>query len=180
MARRVVVSSALPFTPLQKMPHKASRSVNLVDDDDDALSQYSKAPDSDDRELEVYAKAVAEFKVTWQKQKRDKERRFLKAAQAELDQHVNRKQREVQGIMKEMEETYQEFLLNYAVIEDKKREVILKIAETQKALVALSVRKHQEMVELASDLEESQLEGIKQIEQTCHDFAGMTDAFMKV
>lgn len=34
------------------MPHKASRSVNLVDDDDDALSQYSKAPESDDRELE--------------------------------------------------------------------------------------------------------------------------------
>ena len=26
--------------------------------------------------------------VTWQKQKKDKERKFLKAAQAELDQHV--------------------------------------------------------------------------------------------
>ena len=26
--------------------------MNLVDDDDDVLSQYSKAPDSDDRDLE--------------------------------------------------------------------------------------------------------------------------------
>jgi hypothetical protein len=41
------------------------------------------------------------------------------------------------------EETYQEFLLKYATIEDKKREVIVKIAETQKTLVVcifLSIR----------------------------------------
>ena len=43
----------LPFlTEPQEMPHRASRSMNLVDDDDDVLSQYSKAPDSDDRDLE--------------------------------------------------------------------------------------------------------------------------------
>ncbi|KAH0834022.1 hypothetical protein J3R83DRAFT_11258 [Lanmaoa asiatica] len=159
------------------MPHKASRSVNLMDDDDDALSQYSKAPDSDDRELEVYAKAVAEFKVTWQKQKREKDRKFLKAAQGELDEHVVRKKGEIKGIMNEMEETYQEFLLKYASIEDKKREIIVKITEAQKTLVALSVRKHQETVELTQNLEESQLEGLKQIKETCQ---GMMDAFMKI
>ncbi|KAF8553624.1 hypothetical protein OG21DRAFT_1485279 [Imleria badia] len=162
------------------MPHKASRSINLVDDDDDALSQYSKALDSDDRELEVYAKAVAEFKVTWQKQKKEKERKFMKAANAELDEHVDRKQREVKGIMNDMEETYQEFLLKYATNEDKMREVVVKIVEAQKTLVALSVRKHQETMEAASNLEESQLEGIRQIKQTCQDFEGMTESFMKV
>ena len=37
------------------------------------------------------------------------------------------------------EKTYQEFLLTYAAIEDKKREVIVKIIEAQKALVVCIV-----------------------------------------
>ncbi|KAF8130377.1 hypothetical protein EV363DRAFT_249034 [Boletus edulis] len=170
------------------MPRKASRSINLAeDDDDDDLSQCSKAPDNDDRDIEMYAKAVAEFKVTWQKQKKDKERKFMKTAQAELDEHVERKQAQVREIMKHMEETYQEFLSTYAAIEDKTREVMVKIIDAQKTLVvglfrstveyklplchrafqALSVRKHQETVELTSNLEESQLDSIQQIKQTC-------------
>ncbi|KAG6370717.1 hypothetical protein JVT61DRAFT_4638 [Boletus reticuloceps] len=163
------------------MPLKAPRSINLADDDDDDdLSQYSKAPDSDDRDIEMYAKAVAEFKVTWQKQKKDKERKFMKTAQAELDAHVERKQAQVREIMKHMEETYQEFLSTYAAIEDKTREVMVKIIDAQKTLVALSVRKHQETVELTSNLEESQLDSIQQIKQTCWDVTDMMEAFMKV
>ncbi|KAF8438657.1 hypothetical protein L210DRAFT_1056899 [Boletus edulis BED1] len=163
------------------MTRKASRSINLAeDDDDDDLSQCSKAPDNDDRDIEMYAKAVAEFKVTWQKQKKDKERKFMKTAQAELDEHVERKQAQVREIMKHMEETYQEFLSTYAAIEDKTREVMVKIIDAQKTLVALSVRKHQETVELTSNLEESQLDSIQQIKQTCWDVTDMMEAFMKV
>lgn len=33
------------------------------------------------------------------------------------------------------ERTYQDFLLNYAALEDKKRQVLVKIAEAQKTLV---------------------------------------------
>ena len=110
------------------MPQKASRSINFVDDDD-AMSQHSKAPDSDDRELEyvffeplhatntppadsqsvrqgrcrvqgyvrqiytpgflfVRIHAATPHTVTWQKQKKEKEKKFLKAAQAQLDEHV--------------------------------------------------------------------------------------------
>lgn len=109
------------FYHVQKMPHKSSRSINLVgDDDDDALSQYSKAPDSDDRELEYmprpsrctrltslqdickgrcrvqgYVREIhtansraTPHTVTWQKQKKEKEKKFLKTAHAELDEHV--------------------------------------------------------------------------------------------
>lgn len=89
----------------------------------------------------MYAKAVAEFKgtfdsstpslsryvsptphtVTWQKQRKEKERKFMKAAQAELNEHVRalvicrrdvfivsfigqveRKEDEVKAIMRDM------------------------------------------------------------------------------
>jgi len=88
------------------------------------LSLESRAPSSDDHELEYpissivfypihpelnlsrfYARAAAEFKgeepsfplsrssasslpVTWQKHRREREKKFLQAAQTELDKHV--------------------------------------------------------------------------------------------
>ncbi|KAG9307881.1 hypothetical protein JVU11DRAFT_13084 [Chiua virens] len=163
------------------MPQKATRTISQSDDDEDeVLSQYSKAPDSDDRELELYAKAVAEFKVSWQKQKQEKERRFLKSAQAELDDLMNRKRGELDEIMGQMDDIYQDFLSRYTAIEDRKREVLVQIAEKQKILLAISVKKHQEAVEHVQNLEEGQREGIRLVAQSCQDMQGMIDAFMKV
>lgn len=97
------------------------------------------------------------------------------------------------------ENAYQEFLAKYAAIEDKTRDVLVKIIAAQKTLVvcvfsslydphnpafcdlrlqALSVRKHQETVEHTLDLEEGQHEGIEQIKQTCRGMqpsCGKTD-----
>ncbi|KAG9311022.1 hypothetical protein JVU11DRAFT_8918 [Chiua virens] len=158
------------------MPQKATRTISQLDDDEDeVLSQYSKAPDSDDRELELYAKAVAEFKVSWQKQKQEKERRFLKSAQAELDDLVR-----ALLLCPMQDDIYQDFLSRYTAIEDRKREVLVQIAEKQKILLAISVKKHQEAVEHVQNLEEGQREGIRLVAQSCQDMQGMIDAFMKV
>lgn len=74
------------------MPSKRNgktRAVSPIEDDDDLLlSQYSRALSSEDHELELYAKAAAEFKVSWQKQRQEKEAIFLQAARAELDELV--------------------------------------------------------------------------------------------
>ncbi|KAF9238384.1 hypothetical protein BU15DRAFT_75317 [Melanogaster broomeanus] len=182
-----------------------SRPVTPYEDDgDDMLSQHSKAPDSDDRELEyvqpldlplrtdlttcttytsddirrVYAKAVAEFKVSWQKQKREKETKLLQATRAELDGQFSGKQKEMEGIAKEMADVHQDFLRKYAIIEDKQREVVTKIIEAQKTLVSLSVKRHQEVIELGQEVEDGQLEGMNQVKQACNDFLGMRDALM--
>ncbi|KAF9219336.1 hypothetical protein BS17DRAFT_427233 [Gyrodon lividus] len=114
------------------------------------------------------------------KQKREKENKLLQATRAELDEQLVGKQKEIDGVIKEMDEIYQTFLTEYAVIEDKQREITTKIIETQKTLVSLSVKRHQQVIGLNQEVEDGQLEGMSQVKQACKDFAGMRDSLLVV
>ncbi|KIK93759.1 hypothetical protein PAXRUDRAFT_494344 [Paxillus rubicundulus Ve08.2h10] len=152
------------------------RSRPVTPFDDDRVSQNSKTPESDDRDLEVYARAITDFKVSWQKQKREKENKMLQDTQAELDEHLINKEKEIEGTVKAMDEAYQDFLTQYATIEDKQREVITKIIETQNTLLSLSVKRHQKVIKLNQEAEDGQLEGMSQVKQACKDFVEIRDA----
>ncbi|KIJ18199.1 hypothetical protein PAXINDRAFT_97678 [Paxillus involutus ATCC 200175] len=86
------------------------------------------------------------------------------------------KEKEIEGIVKAMDETYQDFLMQYATNEDKQREVITKMIETQKTLLSLSVKRHQQVIELNQEVEDGQLEGMSQVKQACKDFEKIRDA----
>ncbi|KAG9310655.1 hypothetical protein JVU11DRAFT_9235 [Chiua virens] len=141
-------------------------------DDDDLVPEV-------DLELELYAKAILAFKVAWQKQKEETENRFLKSAQAELEDLVNRRTAAIEGSMDQMEDLYQDFLSRYAASEDRKRKLLVQIIEKQRTLLELSVKKHQEAVENVQILRDGQREGIGLVKQAFQDMQGMVDAFMQ-
>ncbi|KAL4077657.1 hypothetical protein J3A83DRAFT_1640406 [Scleroderma citrinum] len=139
-----------------------ARAMSPVKHTDIQLSESN-----DDHELECYARAVAEFKVTWQRHKREKEDKFLQAAQAELDKRINDKQAELEGITAKIEQAYQEYMLKTATVEDKMRAVMVAIIEKQKALLSMSVQGHQKVIEMGQDLEGSQVEALRQVKAAC-------------
>ncbi|KIM58181.1 hypothetical protein SCLCIDRAFT_1098458 [Scleroderma citrinum Foug A] len=143
------------------------------------LSLESRAASSEDHELEFYARAAAEFKVTWQKHRREREKKFLRAAQAELDKHINDKRAELEGIVAKIEQAYQEYLLKTTATEDKMRAVMVAIIEKQKILLALSVQGHQKVIEIGQDLEESQVEALRQAKAACKDYAGLEERLLE-
>ncbi|KAI6097386.1 hypothetical protein EDD16DRAFT_603663 [Pisolithus croceorrhizus] len=132
-------------------------SVKNGDDHGVQSSKPSQLQDTEDQELEyvsrltggrssattrrLYAKAAAEFKVSWQKHKQERENKVAQAVRAELNEYISGKCAAMKEVAAKIEHTYQNYLAQTAVVEDKTRAVMVAIVEKQqKLLVSIDVR----------------------------------------
>ncbi|KAG2743005.1 hypothetical protein P692DRAFT_20839051 [Suillus brevipes Sb2] len=132
-------------------------------DIDFKLSQGS----SDDHSNETFAAVAVEFKATWEKKLRGRDDKIIQTAQKELNLALQKKESEIANIINNMEITHQNFLEQYAILEDKKRKITAAIAEAQEELIPLALKHHQAIISLGHEVENGQLEGMALIKGAC-------------
>ncbi|KAG1774695.1 hypothetical protein EV702DRAFT_479800 [Suillus placidus] len=122
---------------------------------------------SDDHSNETFAVIAAEFKATWEKKLRGRDNKIIQTAQKELDLALQNKETEIANIINDMETLHQDFLEQYAILEDKKRKITAALAEAQEELIPLAVQRHQAIISLGHEVENGQLEGMALIKGAC-------------
>ncbi|KAI6161584.1 hypothetical protein EDD17DRAFT_680824 [Pisolithus thermaeus] len=142
-------------------------SVKNGDDHGVQSSKPSQLQDTEDQELELYAKAAAEFKVSWQKHKQERENKVAQAVRAELNEYISGKCAAMKEVAAKIEHTYQNYLAQTAVVEDKTRAVMVAIVEKQQKLLSLAVQKHQKVIEVGQDVEAAQTEALRHVKTAC-------------
>ncbi|KAI6120298.1 hypothetical protein EDD16DRAFT_891292 [Pisolithus croceorrhizus] len=151
-------------------------SVKNGDDHGVQSSKPSKLQDTEDQELELYAKAAAEFKVSWQKHKQERENKVAQAVRAELNEYISGKCAAMKEVAAKIEHTYQNYLAQTAVVEDKMRAVMVAIVEKQQKLLSLAVQKHQKVIQVGQDVEAAQTEALRRVKTACKDYIALQDA----
>lgn len=131
--------------------------------------------DTEDQELELYAKAAAEFKVSWQKHKQERENKVLQAVRTELNGYLSGKRAAMEEVTVKIEQAYQNYLAQTTVMEDKIRAVMVAIVEKQQKLLSLAVQKHQKVIEVGQDVEAAQTEALRHIKTACKDYIALED-----
>ncbi|KAG1849902.1 hypothetical protein DFJ58DRAFT_729367 [Suillus subalutaceus] len=122
---------------------------------------------SDDHNNETFAVVAAELKSTWEKKLRERDDNIIQTTQKELHLAFQKKETEIANIINDMETLHQDFLENFAIIEEKKRKITAAIAEAQEELIPLAVKRHQATISLGHEVENGQLEGMALIKGAC-------------
>ncbi|KAG2052158.1 hypothetical protein BDR06DRAFT_1009849 [Suillus hirtellus] len=122
---------------------------------------------SDDHNEETFAAIAAEFKATWEKKLRGRDNKMIQTTQKELNLALQNKETEIANVINDMETLHQDFLKQYAILEDKKRKITAAIAEAQEELIPLAIKRHQAIISLGHEVENGQLEGMALIKGAC-------------
>ncbi|KAG1894426.1 uncharacterized protein F5891DRAFT_727713 [Suillus fuscotomentosus] len=122
---------------------------------------------SDDHNEETFAVIAAEFKATWEKKLRGRDNKIIQTTQKELNLALQNKETEIANVINDMETLHQDFLKQYAILEDKKRKITAAIAEAQEELIPLAIKRHQAIISLGHEVENGQLEGMALIKGAC-------------
>ncbi|KAG2107697.1 uncharacterized protein F5147DRAFT_761213 [Suillus discolor] len=122
---------------------------------------------SDDHNEETFALIAAEFKATWEKKLRGRDNKIIQTTQKELHLALQNKETEIANVMNDMDALHQDFLKQYAILEDKKRKITAAIAEAQEELIPLAIKRHQAIISLGHEVENGQLEGMALIKGAC-------------
>ncbi|KAG1852640.1 hypothetical protein C8R48DRAFT_777454 [Suillus tomentosus] len=138
---------------------------------------------SDDHNEETFAVIAAEFKATWEKKLRGRDNKIIQTTQKELNlavrildtrhhssspfKQLQNKETEIANVINDMETLHQDFLKQYAILEDKKRKITAAIAEAQEELIPLAIKRHQAIISLGHEVENGQLEGMALIRGAC-------------
>lgn len=122
---------------------------------------------SDDHNEETFAVIAAEFKATWEKKLRGRDNKIIQTTQKELNLALQNKETEIANVLNDMETLHQDFLKQYAILEDKKRKITAAIAEAQEELIPLAIKRHQAIISLGHEVENEQLEGMALIKGAC-------------
>lgn len=122
---------------------------------------------SDDHNEETFAVIAAEFKATWEKKLRGRDNKIIQTTQKELNLALQNKETEIANVINDMETLHQDFLKQYAILEDKKRKITAAIAEAQEELIPLAIKRHQVIISLGHEVENGQLEGMALIKGAC-------------
>lgn len=141
-------------------------SQSLSGDEGDIDLKHSQGS-SDDHSNETFAVIAAEFKATWEKKLRGRDDKIVQTTQQELDLALQKKETEIANIINDMETLHQDFLEQYAILEDKKRKITAALAEAQEELIPLAVQRHQAIISLGHEVENGQLEGMALIKGAC-------------
>ncbi|KAG2344321.1 hypothetical protein BDR05DRAFT_947681 [Suillus weaverae] len=157
-------------------------SQSLSGDEGDIDLKHSQGS-SDDHSNETFAVIAAEFKATWEKKLRGRDDKIVQTTQQELDlavriidiydlssspfNQLQKKETEIANIINDMETLHQDFLEQYAILEDKKRKITAALAEAQEELIPLAVQRHQAIISLGHEVENGQLEGMALIKGAC-------------
>ncbi|KAI5993735.1 hypothetical protein F5J12DRAFT_785980 [Pisolithus orientalis] len=152
----VVVMGTSWFRGIRAIP-----SAKNGDDHSAQSFKSSRLQDTEDQELELYAKAAAEFKVSWQKHKQERENKVLQAVRTELNGYLSGKRAAMEEVTVKIEQAYQNYLAQTTVMEDKIRAVMVAIVEKQQKLLSLAVQKHQKVIEVGQDVEAAQTEALR-------------------
>ncbi|KAG1818623.1 uncharacterized protein BJ212DRAFT_1346383 [Suillus subaureus] len=98
----------------------------------------------DNRYLRTFAVVAAEFKATWEKKLRGRDDKIIQTTRKEF--HLAGVYTTVCSILtrSRRETLHQDFLEQYAILEDKKRKITAAIAEAQEELIVcpLALRTH--------------------------------------
>ncbi|KAG2361372.1 hypothetical protein BDR07DRAFT_1610176 [Suillus spraguei] len=151
--------------PKRRVSTGRSRSQTLSGDEGDRDLKPSQS--SDDHNNEAFAAVAAEFKATWEKKLKRRDDKIVQAAEKELHLALQDKETEIANIINDIETLHQDFLEQYAILEDKKRKITAAIAEAQEELIPLAVRHHQAIISLGHQVENGQLEGMALIKDAC-------------
>ncbi|KAG2152806.1 hypothetical protein DEU56DRAFT_752101 [Suillus clintonianus] len=149
--------------PSARPPSQApSEDIDFKLSPEDSLSDHSNDPYP-----RTFAVVAAEFKATWDKKLRGRDDKIIQTTQKELDLALHKKETEIASIIHDMEAIHQNFLEQYAILEDKKRQITAAIAEAQQELIPLAVKRHQAIISLGHEVENGQLEGMALIKSAC-------------
>ncbi|KAG2076447.1 hypothetical protein BDR04DRAFT_1148890 [Suillus decipiens] len=167
--------------PKRRVSTGRSHSKTLSGDEADKDLKASQS--SDDHGNEAFAAVAAEFKATWEKKLKRRDDKIVQAAEKELHlavrvldiydlssspfKQLQDKETEIANIINDIETLHQDFLEQYAILEDKKRKITAAIAEAQEELIPLAVRHHQAIISLGHQVENGQLEGMALIKDAC-------------
>ncbi|KAG1803184.1 uncharacterized protein BJ212DRAFT_1304662 [Suillus subaureus] len=147
--------------PGRRVSSSRPRSQTLSGDEGDIDFKHSQGSSDDHNESpRTFAVVAAEFKATWEKKLRGRDDKIVQTTQKELHLALQNKETEIANIINEMEALHQDFLEQYAILEDKKRKITAAIAEVQEELIPLAVKHHQEIISLGHEVENGQLEGM--------------------
>ncbi|OJA09132.1 hypothetical protein AZE42_02309 [Rhizopogon vesiculosus] len=154
-----------PKMPGRRVPSTRPPSQPSKGEDDiDLMPSHGS---SDDHSNEIFAAVAAEFKATWEKKMRGRDDKFIQETQEELNLMLQNKETEINRIINDIETIHQEYLEKNAILEDRKQKIMAAIAEKQKELIPLAVKRHQAIISLGHEVENGQLEGMALIKGTC-------------
>ncbi|KAH7924448.1 hypothetical protein BV22DRAFT_1195923 [Leucogyrophana mollusca] len=183
--------------PGKKVARLQSRASSVFEDGSEPqLSQKTTGSDSP-ADHEMYAAAAKEMKgsfstttprsltksyaAAWLKEHKEikeRERKALRTTEKRLDKCLQDKQDEIGVIMKEIEKIYTAFLLEYAMVEDKKRKITTEILAKGKVLIPLAVQRHQAIIALGYKIEDGQLKGMGKVKAACKDFTDLANSLL--
>ncbi|KAG1801013.1 uncharacterized protein HD556DRAFT_1304964 [Suillus plorans] len=151
--------------------------------DMDLKGSQGTSDDHNEEYPRTFAVIAAEFKATWEKKLRGRDNKIIQTTQKELnlavrilDTHhlssspfkqLQNKETEIANVMNDMETLHQDFLKQYAILEDKKRKITAAIAEAQEELIPLAIKRHQAIISLGHEVENGQLEGMALMKGAC-------------
>ncbi|KAG1823045.1 hypothetical protein EV424DRAFT_1346524 [Suillus variegatus] len=144
-----------------------SQSLSGDEGDMDLKDSQGTSDDHNEEYLRTFAVIAAEFKATWEKKLRGRDNKIIQTTQKELNLALQNKETEIANVINDMETLHQDFLKQYAILEDKKRKITAAIAEAQEELIPLAIKRHQAIISLGHEVENGQLEGMALIKGAC-------------
>ncbi|KAF8890613.1 hypothetical protein BD779DRAFT_1516002 [Infundibulicybe gibba] len=162
------------------MPAQRSRKASAQHSDFDAGSEEFEFPESqqsngsDDYALEAaLAKHYAEIR---EKRCKERETKFLQAAEKALLKDTSRPRDTIQSSMGQIIKLYDAFILRYAASEDRIRSLWVQIHQSQADLIELTQAKHTRTTALASKARVAHIAGLAKVKGACLDFQEVIDA----
>ncbi|KAG1875811.1 hypothetical protein F4604DRAFT_713176 [Suillus subluteus] len=159
--------------PRRRVPSGPGRPPSQPPSGDEGDIDFKHSQGSSDDHNEAFAVVAAEFKATWEKKLKGRDDKIVQTTQKELHLALQNKETEIANIINDMETLHQDFLEQYAILEDKKRKITAAIAEAQEELIPLAVKCHQANISLGHEVENGQLEGMALIKGACQSTRGI-------
>ncbi|KAK2460479.1 hypothetical protein APHAL10511_007485 [Amanita phalloides] len=128
--------------------HEFQAGFKLTDEDDLLGSQVSSASDEQSLDLLLIAQQLAAAK---ERKREERELKLLKAAERHLEKELAKPVDAFMAMVKNVEQIYADFLMDYATCEDEIRSLWKQLLEEHKKLLVIEkalLQKHQKAAEV--------------------------------
>ncbi|KAI0759112.1 hypothetical protein C8Q74DRAFT_1301937 [Fomes fomentarius] len=118
----------------------------------------------------IMAAVAAQMQSSWEKKRKDKETRYLQNAKEELDKCISGRLEEYITAIVELNGVYENFVIQYAQVEDQIRKLWLQLLQEQQKLLSLAEKKQESAVVNDKDREKGQVKGMAIAKKAVEDF----------
>jgi len=118
----------------------------------------------------IMAVVAKQMQSSWEKKRKEKEAKYFTEAQAVLSQYIESHREEYLEAIAEMTNVYEQFVQDYAGVEDEIRKLLLQLSREQQKMLNLAENKSRQMVESEKVRERGQVQGMATAKKAMEDF----------